>query len=128
MYMSSLIREDCPKNAKELKGLIGDFLTDGMCHSDEEAFKMCQLLQKAFIEKKLIEINQRDTIIAEKLSKPIQISELAQTGHSGVVREDDFYDPLLAGEKPTSGGNYNVSEDKKKWKEKKDARWNKLTS
>lgn len=62
---------------------------------------------------------QRDTIIAEKLSAPIQISELVEEGHDGIVKEDDFYDPLLAGEKPNSGGNYNKSEDREKWLEKK---------
>jgi len=39
------------------------------------------------------------------------------------VREDDFYDPLLAGEKPNADGNYNKSEDRLQWKAKKDAKF-----
>ena len=120
--MSLLINEDCPKNYKELNGLIGDFLTDGMAYTEDESMKLCQTLQKQFMEKSLISVEQRDTIIAEKLSAPIMISELAQEGHSGIVREDDFYDPLLAGDKQAVDGNFNPSEDRLKWKEKKDAK------
>jgi len=43
---------------------------------------------------------------------------MAQDGHDGIVREDDFYDPLLAGEKTNASGNYNNTLDKK-WMEKK---------
>ena len=71
------------------------------------------------MDQNLLSIEQRDTIIADKLLKPITISELQQEGHSGIVREDDFYDPLLAGEKTTNSGNYNVMEDKQKWMDKK---------
>jgi hypothetical protein len=50
------------------------------------------------------------------LSAPITISELVEEGHSGIVREDDFYDPLLAGERGAGDGNYNKNEDRSKWK------------
>ena len=76
------------------------------------------------MEKSLLSIEQRDTIIAEKLSAPITISELAQIGHTGIVKEDDFYDSLLAGEKGNTDGNYNKSEDRLKWKQKKDIKFN----
>ena len=33
---------------------------------------------------------------------------------------EEFFDPLLAGEKPRGDGNYNKNVDKAKWKEKKD--------
>jgi ATP-binding cassette subfamily F protein 3 len=117
-YMALMVYEDQPKNAKELTALIEDFLTDGLVHTKEEAHKLCQTLIKAFTESKLMSLESRDTIIAEKLSKPITIADLQHEGHSGIVREDDFYDPLLAGEK-TSAGNYNISGDKKAWIEKK---------
>ena len=96
--MALLINEDQPENPKELKSLIGDFLTDGMQYTDSDSFKLCQQLQKTFLEQSLLNTEQRDTIIAEKLTKPVTISELVQEGHSGIIREDDFYDPLLAGE------------------------------
>ena len=64
------------------------------------------------MEKNLINVDQRDVIIAEKLNAPVTISELIQEGHHGIIREDDFYDPLLAGEKPNIDGNYNTNIDK----------------
>mmetsp|Transcript_3424 Transcript_3424/g.5804 ORF Transcript_3424/g.5804 Transcript_3424/m.5804 type:complete len:271 (+) Transcript_3424:170-982(+) len=120
--MAQLVIEECPRNPRELIALIGDFLTDGNTYSDEDALKLSVTLHKQFMDKKLISVDMRDTIIAEKLSAPIQISELIEQGHSGIVREDDFYDPLLAGERP-SDGNYNKNEDRLKWKEKKDAKY-----
>lgn len=37
--MSLIVNEDCPKNAPELISLIGDFMTDGMAYTEEEAYK-----------------------------------------------------------------------------------------
>lgn len=54
--MARLINEDSPKNATELYGLITDFLTDGMQYTDDEAFKLCDLIQKILLERKLITI------------------------------------------------------------------------
>ena len=99
-YMALLINEDCPKNDKELNGLLGDFLSDGLAYNDDEGMKLCVTLHKQLMDQSLINVESRDTIIAEKLSAPIMISELVLEGHSGIVKEDDFYDPLLAGEKP----------------------------
>jgi hypothetical protein len=44
VYMSLLVNEDCPKNAAELISLIGDFMTDGMSYSEDEAFKHCETI------------------------------------------------------------------------------------
>lgn len=52
--MSKMINEDAPRNATELFGLIKDFLTDGMQHTDDEAFKVCDIISKILLEKKLI--------------------------------------------------------------------------
>lgn len=65
---------------------------------------------KIFLEQKLLNVDLRDTIVAEKLSNPIVINEIKQTGHSGVIREEEFSDPFLDGEKQT--GNYNTFESK----------------
>jgi len=121
-YMALLIAEDAPKNARELNALIGDFLTDGMAYTEEDGLKLCQTLQKHFLDKKLISVEQRDTIIAEKLLKPVTINELVNEGHDGVIREDDFFDPLLAGER-TATGNYNdTSDGRADWVNKKSKR------
>jgi len=53
------------------------------------------------------------------LSQPVTINELVQEGHTGIVREDDFYDPLLAGEKVNASGNYNSVEGREEWLLKK---------
>ena len=74
------------------------------------------------IDRQLINVDQRDTIIAAKLSTPVTINDLVQVGHTGIVREEEFYDPLLAGEKPRGDGNFNKNEDKAAWKAKKDAK------
>ena len=93
-----------------------------MCYNEEESVKLCQQIQKALIDRELINISQRDTIIAAKLSTPVTINDLVQVGHTGVVREEEFFDPLLAGEKVRADGNFNKNEDRAKWKARKDAK------
>ena len=74
LYMSKLVEEDCPRNPAELYGLIGDFLTDGMVYNEDSAFKVCETLSKIFLDKKLIVVEQRDTIVAEKLQNPVVLN------------------------------------------------------
>jgi hypothetical protein len=64
------------------------------------------------IDRKLINVNQRDTIIATMLSTPVTINDLVQVGHTGIVREEEFFDPLLAGGKVNQSGNFNKDEDR----------------
>ena len=111
-YMSLLVNEDCPKNHVELVSLIIDFMTDGMTYTETEATKICETIIKVLLDGKLLRTEQRDTIIAEKLSNPVVISEIKQKGHSGVIKEEEFLDPFIDGEK--TDGNYNTFE-KKPW-------------
>lgn len=90
--MAKLIMEDTPRNAPELFGLIGDFLTDGMVYSDDAAYKICEVMSKILLEKKLIVVEQRDTIVAEKLSNPVVLNQMAQKGNT--IRDEDFLDPF----------------------------------
>ena len=106
VYMSLLVNEDCPKNAAELVSLIGDFMTDGMSYSDDEAFKHCETIIRILIDQKMILVENRDTIVAEKLLNPITINEIKESGHSRVYREEEFLDPFLDADK--TEGNYNV--------------------
>ena len=55
-YMAKLVIEDCPKNARELLGLIGDFLSDGMAYSEIDADKLCGILYKQLKEKNLVNV------------------------------------------------------------------------
>jgi hypothetical protein len=48
--MSKLVYEDCPKNPKELHGLLGDFMSDGLAYNQEEAMKLCVVIQKMIVE------------------------------------------------------------------------------
>ena len=70
-YIAQLIKEDAPRNSAELFALIRDFMTDGIVYSDAEASKICDVLQKVFLDKKLIVLEQRDTIVAEKLTNSV---------------------------------------------------------
>ena len=74
--MSLLVNEDCPKNHVELVSLIIDFMTDGMTYTEPEAAKICETIIKVLLDGKLLRTEQRDTIIAEKLSNPVVISEI----------------------------------------------------
>ena len=76
VYMSLLINEDAPKNAAELSSLISDFMTDGMSYTDDEAYKQCEHIIKILHDQKLVQIENRDTIVAEKLINPITINEI----------------------------------------------------
>ena len=117
--MALLINEDAPKNYNELYDLLIDFLTDGLAYTEQDGKTLSINIYKIFCDNGLIDVDNKQTIIAEKLSKPITINELIQEGHSGIVREDDFYDPLLAGEKVNTSGNYNTVEGREAWMKKK---------
>jgi len=81
-------------------------------------------MHKMIVDKKLIDLLQRDTIIAERLSAPVTIGDLMDECDVDMFKEDYFYDPLLAGDKPNGdGGNYNKSEDRAAYKKKKDAKF-----
>lgn len=71
---------------------------------------------KILLDKSLLKIEHRDTILAEKLSNPVVINEIKQSGHSGIVREDEFLSPFVDADK--SDGNYNTFE-RKPWEQKK---------
>jgi len=104
-YMSKLIEEDCPRNARELYRLIADFMTDGMAYNEDNAFKVCEVLSRIFLEKKLLLIEQRDTIVAEKLSNPIVMAQQKADGSMGAIRDEDFLDPFTGMERAKSNTN-----------------------
>ena len=115
--MSLLVNEDCPKNSVELISLVGDFMTDGMVYTEQEVKKHCETIMKLLLDKKLLKVEQRDTILADKLKNAVVISEIKQKGHSGVIREEEFLDPFLDADKVE--GNYNEVKEKPFEKKKK---------
>ena len=74
-----------------------------MNHTEDETMKICEILSKIFIEKKLYVVLQRDTIVAEKLTKTITMSQIGSEG--AVVKEDEFLDPFIGMERAKA--NYN---------------------
>ena len=76
-----------------------------MVYSEDEAFKVCEVMAKILIEKKLVVIEQRDTIVAEKLHNPVVLNQMQQTGGKGVVRDEDFLDPFTGIDKSLANQN-----------------------
>jgi hypothetical protein len=108
--MAHLIAEDCPRNSAELWNLISDFLRDGVVYSEEDTYKVCDVLQKIFLDKKLIVVAQRDTIVAEKLTNSVTMSENHLSGKA--LKDEDFLDPFIGME--TKKANFNSQFDKGK--------------
>ena len=90
--MAKLILEDAPRNAAELYSLISDFMTDGMMYSEDAAYKLCEVMSKVLLDRKLIVVEQRDTIVAEKLSNPVVLNQMQKK--TNVVKDEDFLDPF----------------------------------
>ena len=100
--------------------MLQDFLTDGLYATEEEGLKLCVVMQKQFTERGLVRMDdQRDTIMAQKLLNPVTINDLVDLGHSGILNEVDYMDPLLQDQARNLQGNYNTDEDKQAWIEKK---------
>ena len=109
-YMACMINEEPSKNGIELYNLIGDFVTDGMAYSREEARELCEVLVKTLHQAGL-NVENKDTIIAQKLANPIQIQD--EVRKTGLMQK--YTDPLLGLDK--SEANYNMTplyEEKKK--------------
>jgi len=70
-----------------------------MVYSEDAAFKVCEVLSKLFMEKKLVSIEERDTIVAEKLAAPLVMKDMQMgaSGKKGVVKDEDFLDPFAGG-------------------------------
>jgi ATP-binding cassette, subfamily F, member 3 len=84
-----------------------------MVYTEEEAFKICDILVKIFLDKKLIVILQRDTIVAEKLASTITIGQLNLGANA--IKDGDFLDPFIGMERGKA--NYNTQFDKGKIEE-----------
>merc|ERR1719464_56309 len=104
-YIAKLVEEDCPRNAVELYTLIGDFLTDGMVYSEDEAYKICEVMSKILLEKRYVVIEQRDTIVADKLVNPVVLNQMQQTKGKGVIKDEDFLDPFTGIDKTKANQN-----------------------
>lgn len=76
-----------------------------MVYSDTDALKICEVISKTLVEQKLIVTEQRDTIVADKLSNPVVLNQLNRITGSGVVRDDDFLDPFTGIDKTKANQN-----------------------
>lgn len=80
-------------------------MTDGMVYSDTDALKICEVISKTLLEQKLIITEQRDTIVADKLSNPVVLNQMNKISGQGVVRDDDFIDPFTGLDKTKANQN-----------------------
>ena len=104
-YMWEMINEEPPSNPSELFELIKDFLSDGMVYSNTESHTLCEQLFKALIAGGLNPEN-KDTLVANVLSRPIILNELLEEHKEG---DEAFLDPFLGMKK--SQRNYNTFEE-----------------
>merc|ERR1711957_738484 len=95
-YMAGLIAEDSPANAMECFSLISDFMTDGMVYNEDQAYHLCVVLSKLFIDKQLVCLESRDTIVAEKLAAPVVMADMKIGSINNVVKDEDFLDTFVA--------------------------------
>jgi len=63
-----------------------------MVYTEDAAFKICEVTSKILLDKALIVIEQRDTIMAEKLSNPVVLNQMQNKAN--IVRDEDFLDPF----------------------------------
>ncbi len=103
--MANLIMEEPPKHEIDLFKLIGDFLTDGIAYSKEEALELCKWVCEKHLSGEAW-TGYSQTLIAEKLQNPFVLSDLSSATHT----DDKYIDPLVGTD--LQKGNYN-SEMKK---------------
>jgi hypothetical protein len=63
------------------------------------------MISKALLEQKLISVEQRDTIVADKLDKIVVLNQLSKMTGDGVVKDDDFLDPFTGIDKTKANQN-----------------------
>lgn len=76
-----------------------------MIYSEDEAYKVCEVMSKILLEKRYIVIEQRDTIVADKLVNPVVLNQVDQTKGKGVVKDEDFLDPFTGVDKTKANQN-----------------------
>ena len=54
---------------------------------------------RTLLDNKLLKLEHRDTIIAEKLLNPVVINDIRNNGHTGVYKEEEFLDAFLDADK-----------------------------
>lgn len=100
-YLSSMLLEEPPITSEDCFDLIGDFLTDGMIYSKDEAFELCEKLIHVFIERGLRD-DLRNSIVPKTLKMSICIGDISDDiEYDDVETKTDNLDPLLDYDKYT---------------------------
>ena len=123
-YMANMLIEEPPITIEDCFELIGDFLTDGMVYSTEEANELCGLLVRVFLEKGLRD-ELKDTILPTILSNPICIGEISDDIEYDLKEgRSDTIDPMLDYDKYTSsiGTNLNLATEEEITAKEKEAK------
>jgi ATP-binding cassette subfamily F protein 3 len=114
-HLAGMILEEPPTSGEDLYFLIGEFLLNGQKTTPEQAQSLCNDICKSLHDKKLISTDNKFSLVAEKLLRPVTLSDVKlreeKDTHSGFTdaflgtEKIDFdelkFDPKKKGEKKT---------------------------
>ncbi|EEH11762.1 ABC transporter family protein (macronuclear) [Tetrahymena thermophila SB210] len=113
-HIAGIIVEECPTNGQELYELIGEFIQNGNQVSKEQTQKICVELQKQLLDQKIIKIEDKFNLVAEKLDAPITLNQVQ------LIKEIDIashgYDDAFRGTKGAANTNDEISHEELKIK------------
>jgi len=75
-HLAGMVQEEPPNNGPELYELIGDYILNGQKISKEKAKEICEKLTKSLQDNNLISLENKFSLVAEKLLKPVTLNEV----------------------------------------------------
>lgn len=121
-YLSNMLLEEPPITPEDCFSLIGDFLTDGMVYSKDEAFDLCIKLVPILFEKGIRD-DLRNSIVPKCLPKSVCIGEISDDIEYDLVKTENM-DVMLDYDKFTADSNSELLID---WNEEDSSLANKKT-
>ena len=104
-YIAEMLIEEPPLTPDDWFELIGDFLTDGLIYSNEEAFALCGKLIQVFLKKGLRD-DLRNSIVPKYLKNSICIGDVSDDIEYDEADGSNLnLDPMLDYDKYTSDNN-----------------------
>jgi len=103
-HLAGMIVEEPPNNGQELYELIGEYILNGRKINKEKAREICDQLVKTLLDEKLISQENKFSLVAEKLLKPLTLNEVklreekdTNSGYTDAflgTEKQDYADPL----------------------------------
>jgi len=104
-YLAQMLLEEPPLTAEDCFELIGDFLTDAMVYTTDEAIHLCGQLIRVFLEKGLRD-DMRNSIVPKQLPCAVCIGEISdEIEFDAIERTSQSLDPMLDYDKYTGDNN-----------------------